>query len=856
MRKRFCSIILAAAMIMTMIPFAMAADPSGFDDVSGHWAESSIERWSGYGVVGGAGDGTFAPDGVLTHAQAAQIFANLLGLTTMADIGQYGDVAVGSWYYDAIAKCVAAGILTGDGAGAMSPEAVVSREQLFVMFARAMGIEPKASSDTAFADSGEVSSWAAGYINALADMGAIQGSGDGTLNPSGDMNRASFVAVLDQTISGYANTDGATVGGTQGIVLVVAENVTVVGNVENLVIAGGSAGISGSTVENITVSGDNASVSVGGSAVVGQVNVTGANASVAVSGQASVAHVTVADTAVNAGVAVDGDAAVSVVDSAASNVTISGTGTVETANVSGDNTTVNTDGTDLTVSQGTTGVTENNKPVSGGASVETQPEAPQPSNPVIPPVHYHSYNTTEIKAKDDESVVVGILYTCYAGDDSYIEWNGNAVAKVGEDYYVDLNNAISAGGTVDLLKDVISPTETIVVDGKTVALNLNGNTISASGYDGAIYAKNGAQVTINGEGTIIGNDVNKYAMAVWSCGTGTHVTINGGTYQNNKAEGNTDEQMDMIYASDGGTITINGGTFDCITPQWTLNVKDSDYASNPDTIQVTGGTFKNYNPSASKTENPVANYLADGYTVTKNGEWFTVIPVPEGVIAVNDEAGLKEALSQVTDGGTIMLAGDITLTSPLTINQNVTLMGYGNQIVAGGFEGHYVSIASSVTNVTIQNVAFAEPTNQKDNASCLYANGFGGKLVVEGCTFTDTQWDSIQITPADGADITITGCTFINPNSTSHRYLHIEAADTSGACTAKVTVTNNHFGTGNKVNDSIIDIDYIDYHVKLIAGGNTFEDETVADGDIFVCKTYPGDILNYAEAYNWFVKAI
>ena len=121
MRKRFCSIILAAAMIMTMIPFAMAADPSGFDDVSGHWAESSIERWSGYGVVGGAGDGTFAPDGVLTRAQAAQIFANLLGLTTMADIGQDGDVAVGSWYYDAIAKCVAAGILTGDSAGAMSP---------------------------------------------------------------------------------------------------------------------------------------------------------------------------------------------------------------------------------------------------------------------------------------------------------------------------------------------------------------------------------------------------------------------------------------------------------------------------------------------------------------------------------------------------------------------------------------------------------------------------------------------------------------------------------------------------------------------------------------------------------------
>lgn len=173
-----------------------------------------------------------------------------------------------------------------------------------------------------------------------------------------------------------------------------------------------------------------------------------------------------------------------------------------------------------------------------------------------------------------------------------------------------------------------------------------------------------------------------------------------------------------------------------------------------------------------------------------------------------------------------------------------------------GIEGYYVSIGSSVTNVTIQNVAFANPTNQNNNASCLYASGFGGKLVIEGCTFTDTQWDSIQITPVDGADITITGCTFTNPNSTSHRYLHIEATDTSGACTAKVTVTNNHFGTGDKVDNSIIDIDYIDYHVNLIAGGNTFEDETVADGDIFVCKTYPGDVLDYAEAYNWFVKAI
>ena len=870
MKKRFLAAALALAMLLMMVPSAFAAS-DGFDDVSGHWAEDAINRWSGYGVVNGVGDNQFAPNGTLTRAQAAQVFANLLDLEVQADISRYTDVPEGSWYHNAIAQCVAAGILTGTGGSTMDPQSPVTREELFVMFARALNIRPQSSSDVTFGDSGEVSGWAQGYINALADRGFVSGVGGGMLAPGEAINRASVMSLLDKTISDYANTSGTTVGNASGVVLVVADNVSVAGDVDTLVVYGGSASVTGSQVAEATVAGENASLSVSGSAVVervdvagteavltltgsvraGQVTVSGESAQVSLSGQAQAASVAVEETAAGAGLTVGAGSAVTTVDSAAANVTISGSGTVETANVSGNNTTVNTDGTDLTVSQGTTGVTENNKPVSGGSTVETQPE-----QPVTPPVHIHSYIATEIRAVDDDDITVGVQYTCYADDHSYIVWNDIAVARVGNDYYVDLNNAVSAGGTVDLLKDVISTDESIVVDGKTVVLNLNGKTISASGYDGAIYAKNGAQVTINGEGTIIGNDVNKYAMAVWSYGTGTHVTINGGTYQNYKAEGNTDSQMDMIYASGGGTITINGGTFDCITPQWTLNVRDSDYASDHDTIQVTGGTFKNYNPSASKTENPVANYLADGYTVTKNGEWFTVIPVPEGVIAVNDEAGLKEALSRVTDGGTIMLAGDITLTSPLTINQNVTLMGYGNQIVAGGFEGHYVSIGSSVTNVTIQNVAFANPTNQNDNASCLYASEFGGKLVIEGCTFTDTQWDSIQITPVNGADITITGCTFTNPNSTSHRYLHIEATDTSGACTAKVTVTNNHFGTGDKVNNSIIDIDYIDYRVNLIAGGNTFEDETVADGDIFVCKTYPDDVLDYAEAYNWFVEAI
>lgn len=400
MRKKISALFLAVIMVVTLLPTAFAAENS-YSDTQGHWGEDAIDRWSGYGVISGTGNGLFDPSAPLTRAQAAQIFANLLNLSATASVAQYTDVAVGSWYYDAIAKCVAAGILNGTGSNTMSPNTYVSREELFVMFARALGIQPQASAGVTFTDSASTASWAAGYVNALADMGVVGGSGDGTLAPKADIDRASVVALLDKAITAYGNTSGATVGSSSGIVLVVADNVTVMGSVETLVVAGGSAGISGSTVGTISVVGESASVSVGGSANVGQVSVTGANASVTVRGEATVSGVTIADTAQGAELTVSGDATVTAVDSAAQNVTISGDGTIEAATVSGDNTTVDTNGTDLTVSEGTTGVTENDKVVSAGDSVVTEPtedagssgESTTPSRPTNPSRPSYDYYT-------------------------------------------------------------------------------------------------------------------------------------------------------------------------------------------------------------------------------------------------------------------------------------------------------------------------------------------------------------------------------------------------------------------------------------------------------------------------------
>ena len=766
MRKKVIALILVVVMLVAAVPTALAANE--YDDIQGHWGQAAIDRWIQAGVAEGREDGSFAPNEAMTREEAARMFVCLLHLTREADVSQYTDLDPNSPYYSDIAKCVAAGIFTGTSDHTMSSSAELTREQLFTTFARALGIQSVSTSSVTFVDGAKVSDWAEGYINALANMGAVRGVSAGSLLPQDDINRASVMAVLNQAISVYADTNGVTVGESDGIVLVVADQVSVMGDVQNLVVAGGSASVSGGTVANASLVGEAAELNVSGNAVVAEIAVNSEGSQLNVSGRAQVGSVTVACEATGTVVNVNDTAAVNTITSQADGVTIAGSGTVNSAVMSGNNTAVNTNGTNLTVSLGTTGVTENGSAVSGGATVETAPGTPStPSNPVIPS-HVHSYTVTEIKAVDAPEVTVVLQYTCYAGDHSYVELNENAQASIGSNYYADLNNALANGGTVDLLKDVTS-SNSFKINGNAVVLNLNGHTVSASGYDGAIYAVNGAQVTINGDGAVIGNDDRNYAMAVWATGAGTQVIINGGTYMNNFAQGHTDDQMDMIYASDGGTITINGGTFNCITPQWTLNVRDADYQKNPDSIQVTGGTFKNYNPAQSVTENPVADYVADGYKVTpvQDGEdtWYTVAPLTaesaEAMVSGRYYEKLTDAISALKDGETLALCRDVTLdtaTTAILFNipgklniENSTIKGAFHEIIARGGD---VTIANSIIDNQLPDAQWADPSYSEAflNGNWCSGNSVPLTALVVGNRSTAYQYP--------------THCTLINTNIT------------------------------------------------------------------------------------------
>lgn len=227
------------------------------------------------------------------------------------------------------------------------------------------------------------------------------------------------------------------------------------------------------------------------------------------------------------------------------------------------------------------------------------------------------------------------------------------------------------------------------------------------------------------------------------------------------------------------------------------------------------------------TQNDVAkkfDMVINAYAIQKDGfsnakAAFTAAFTPTSADA------LSAAISNAKAGDTIVLQNDAVLTAPLTIDKDITIEGNGATISAQAIH------VAPTARVTFKGMNFAEPDNVDNNASCVYASELEGKVVFDGCTFTNPQWECIQITPKDGAEIVVTNCTFIidgtgayaNINNTpgkTERMLHIQNTAASG--NYKVTVTNNKFIGVDKVRNSVIDIDDIAAFENVTCGKNSF----------------------------------
>lgn len=212
--KRALSMVLASSMMLSVSSYT--AFGASFRDTTGHWAENQVNIWSDYGVINGY-DGLFRPDDSITRGEMAVIMDKVMKYQVSAE-NTFNDLDK-NFYTESILKANQAGIMRGSD-GAVRPKDNITREEASVLICQAFGIDPVEESTSKFNDSDQVSSWAAGYVNALSQKGYISGKGNNNFDPKGNITRGEAVTMFNNIVKGFYHQAGTYTQNITGNVVV------------------------------------------------------------------------------------------------------------------------------------------------------------------------------------------------------------------------------------------------------------------------------------------------------------------------------------------------------------------------------------------------------------------------------------------------------------------------------------------------------------------------------------------------------------------------------------------------------------------------------------------------------------
>ncbi|MBQ3427537.1 MAG: S-layer homology domain-containing protein [Clostridia bacterium] len=160
----------------------------------------------------GYNDGTFRPEGDMTRAEAAAIFARNIAERKGENIGNkvssFKDVDPKAWYNQYISYLASYKIIEGYTDGTFKPDASISRAEFLAMCTRFYELFDKVnvSKKNSFADV-TVSHWAESYVNSAVAMEWINGYADGTFKPDNNITRAEVVAIVNRVTGREADTE-------------------------------------------------------------------------------------------------------------------------------------------------------------------------------------------------------------------------------------------------------------------------------------------------------------------------------------------------------------------------------------------------------------------------------------------------------------------------------------------------------------------------------------------------------------------------------------------------------------------------------------------------------------------------
>ncbi|CCO08106.1 S-layer homology domain-containing protein [Desulforamulus hydrothermalis] len=198
-------LMITLVLVLGILAPAWAASPYLFKDTSGKWWEQAVAECSAAELVGGRGNGIFAPKDSVTQVEAIIFLNRALGHRKEAD--SYGMSQGGynfpagfpAWAQRNVAFAADKGYISKTGIPSIQPKKPASRAEIAVLFANAL----KLSADgyqLDFKDKGAIPAGFQPYVAAAVKHGIMAGRTDNTFDPNANVTRAEMAAIIARLV--------------------------------------------------------------------------------------------------------------------------------------------------------------------------------------------------------------------------------------------------------------------------------------------------------------------------------------------------------------------------------------------------------------------------------------------------------------------------------------------------------------------------------------------------------------------------------------------------------------------------------------------------------------------------------
>ena len=179
-----------------------------FDDCADiTWALNAIEKLAGKGIIGGIGNGKYAPRSNVTHVEALAMVMRLTGDDKEAEgmgkkVHPFYKGILPNWGYGYIFMAIEKGILLPEELKDFNPNQPAKRHEIAKYIIRAMGETKEAlkhmDEDLDFKDSSAVPDKSVGYVYLVSELKIMIGNEKNMFKPMEPVTRAEMAVLLDR----------------------------------------------------------------------------------------------------------------------------------------------------------------------------------------------------------------------------------------------------------------------------------------------------------------------------------------------------------------------------------------------------------------------------------------------------------------------------------------------------------------------------------------------------------------------------------------------------------------------------------------------------------------------------------